>query len=295
MNKLLLNTQIASILKDDAPKIVQFYKEHGFDTTGYQGLVYRAEFANIRFYFYGVNNFGKFDNRSEYSELKTITLEEAKELVKEKVLFTIKDLTEGKCCVENDGTQNELRTVLNTAKADSGKDYSANSKYYWTHTDYYWYNGNNVKTSKVPTQSVKDFLKQININMKKEVTRFPFLLNCKDAQKIINIACDAWKDKLATKWSIAIVLTNNITITELDYKTMRDACNHDQNVLFDEIFGKDVPDNSVDLSKPGMKDTLISIRSYEEYKNKGFYLDSSYTWEIVTDSAREKVLVPTKK
>ena len=294
MNKLLLNTQIASILKDDAPKIVQFYKEHGFDTTGYQGLVYRAEFANIRFYFYGVNNFGKFDNRSEYSELKTITLEEAKELVKEKVLFTIKDLAEGKCVVINDGTKDELRTVLNTAKKNSGNDYNGTSKYYYFNykDNNYWSNSNNTT---LPTQSVKDFLKQININMKKEVTRFPFLLNCKDAQKIINIACDAWKDKLATKWSVAIVLTNNITITELDYKTMRDACNHDQNVLFDEIFGKDVPDNSVDLSKPGMKDNLISIRSYEEYKNKGFYLDSFYTWEIVTDSAREKVLVPTKK
>ena len=294
MNKLLLNTQIASILKDDAPKIVQFYKEHGFDTTGYQGLVYRAEFANIRFYFYGVNNFGKFDNRSEYSELKTITLEEAKELVKEKVLFTIKDLADGKCALVNDGLLEELHKVLNIAVIDSANDYRGTSKYYWSPGDYHWNNGH-TNTLNLPTQSVKDFLKQININMKKEVSRFPFLLNCKDAQKIINIACDAWKDKLATKWSVAIVLTNNITITELDYKTMRDACNHDQNVLFDEIFGKDVPDNSVDLSKPGMKDDLISIRSYEEYKNKGFYLDSSYTWEIVTDSAREKVLVPTRK
>ena len=294
MNKLLLNTQIASILKDDAPKIVQFYKEHGFDTTGYQGLVYRAEFANIRFYFYGVNNFGKFDNRSEYSELKTITLEEAKELVKEKVLFTIKDLADGKCALVNDGLLEELHKVLNIAVIDSANDYKGTLNYYWSPGDYHWNNGH-TNTLNLPTQSVKDFLKQININMKKEVSRFPFLLNCKDAQKIINIACDAWKDKLATKWSVAIVLTNNITITELDYKTMRDACNHDQNVLFDEIFGKDVPDNSVDLSKPGMKDDLISIRSYEEYKNKGFYLDSSYTWEIVTDSAREKVLVPTRK
>ena len=209
-------------------------------------------------------------------------------------LFTIKDLAEGKCALVNDGFPEELRKVLNIAVIGSANHYRGTSKYYWSPGDYHWNNGH-TNTLNLPTQSVKDFLKQININMKKEVTRFPFLLNCKDAQKIINIACDVWKDKLATKWSIAIVLTNNITITELDYKTMRDACNHDQNVLFDEIFGKDVPDNSVDLSKPGMKDDLISIRSYEEYKNKGFYLDSSYKWEIVTDSVGKKVLVPIKK
>ena len=294
MNELLLNTQIASISKDDAPKIVKFYKEHGFDTKHYQGLVYRNEFFNIKFYFYGVNNFGKFDNRSECGGPKTITLEEAKELVKEKVLFTIEDLAGGKCSVKNDGTKDELRQVLNAAKKNSGNEYNGTSKYYYYNYEdnNYWSNTNNTT---LPTQSVKDFLKQININMKKEISRFPFLLNCRDAQKIINIACDAWKDKLATKWSVAIVLNNNITISELGYKTMRDACNHNQNILFDEIFGKDVPDNSVDLSKPGMKDALISIRSYGEYKHIGFYLDSSYTWEIVTDSAREKVLVPTKR
>lgn len=294
MNKLLLNTQIEALDRDHGAKICDFYKSYGFDTADYSGIMHKKDGDDYRYY--GSNKLGMFANKKFYTKdcIKTITLEEAKELVKEKVLFTLKDLAEGKCALVNDGTLDELRQVLNTAKKNSGNDYNGTSKYYYFNyiDNNYWSNSNNTT---LPTQSVKDFLKQININMKKEVSKFPFLLNCRDAQKIINIACDVWKDKLATKWSVAIVLTNNITITEIDYNTMRGACNYDQNVLFDEIFGKDVPDNSVDLSKPGMKDSLISIRLYEEYKHKGFYLDPSYTWEIVTDSAREKVLIPTKK
>lgn len=294
MNKLLLNTQIEGFTVDHGKEIVDFYKKHGFDTVGFSGIMYKKDDDDYRYY--GCDEFGNFGNRKNYTKdcIKTITLEEAKELVKEKVLFTIKDLAEGKCALVNDGLSEELRKVLNIAVINSANDYKGTSKYYWSPGDYHWNNGH-TNTLNLPIQSVKDFLKQININMKKEVIRFPFKLTRDNAQKILVIACSEWTDKLAKLWGKDMLLLGYTTITEEFYTEMRKACTSSQNTLFDEIFGKDVPDNSVDLSKPGMKDVLISIRSYEEYKHIGFYLDSSYTWEIVTDSAREKVLVPTKR
>jgi hypothetical protein len=57
----------------------------------------------------------------------------------------------------------------------------------------------------------------------------------------------------------------------------------------------------VDLSKidsDGMRDLtndLLNIRNYGEYSNLGFYLNSTYNWEIKVDSKNANVLVPTKK
>lgn len=61
------------------------------------------------------------------------------------------------------------------------------------------------------------------------------------AQSIIDIACARWKEDLFNMWGKDIVLKNNITINETDYKCMRAACTPTQHVLFDEIFGKDNP------------------------------------------------------
>lgn len=60
-----------------------------------------------------------------------------------------------------------------------------------------------------------------------------------NAQKIILKACDKWKQTLADKWAIDIVLNNSIKISEEEYKIMRTACTTEQHILFDEIFGKD--------------------------------------------------------
>lgn len=60
------------------------------------------------------------------------------------------------------------------------------------------------------------------------------------AQQIIDIACSAWKDKLATKWGRKIVFKETIEISDNDYQEMRKACTAPQNELFDDIFGKDV-------------------------------------------------------
>jgi hypothetical protein len=65
------------------------------------------------------------------------------------------------------------------------------------------------------------------------------ILTPKNATRIIEIACSAWKSKLAEKWSVNIVLNSNIVISEEFYTEMRKACTTDQNKVFDEIFGND--------------------------------------------------------
>lgn len=78
--------------------------------------------------------------------------------------------------------------------------------------------------------------------MKEEVNQKTDMrtITAEQAQEIIDIACGTWKLKLASIWSIHIVLKSSIEITEDDYKEMRDACTDAQHELFDDIFGKDV-------------------------------------------------------
>lgn len=53
-------------------------------------------------------------------------------------------------------------------------------------------------------------------------------------------------------------------------------------------------DKSVNVDKNWF-DSYIQVRGGGEYENKGFYLNSTVNWEIVTDSQEIQVLVPTKK
>jgi hypothetical protein len=65
------------------------------------------------------------------------------------------------------------------------------------------------------------------------------ILTPANAQRIISVACSAWKSKLAEMWATNIVLNNNTEISEEFYQEMRSACTAEQNEIFDEIFGKD--------------------------------------------------------
>lgn len=59
------------------------------------------------------------------------------------------------------------------------------------------------------------------------------------AQAIIKIACEGWKNILIEKWAKQIALGEDIEIEESFYKKMRTACTTAQHELFDTIFGKD--------------------------------------------------------
>ena len=75
-----------------------------------------------------------------------------------------------------------------------------------------------------------------------------------DLQKIVDVACDHWKTKLANKWGAAIAM--KVAVFEIDaefYKEMRRACNVTQSQVFDEIFGKDKPVIDFHRIKTGSK------------------------------------------
>jgi len=59
----------------------------------------------------------------------------------------------------------------------------------------------------------------------------------KEAQEIIDIACDDWKEILFQKWGKCIILKEDIAISEEFYIGMRNSCTEEQHELFDKIFG----------------------------------------------------------
>jgi hypothetical protein len=69
-----------------------------------------------------------------------------------------------------------------------------------------------------------------------EQTIFPFSLQPQDAQSIIDIACNDWKEKLSNSWASSIVLKKPIEISEEKYSEMYKACTQDQKELFNKIF-----------------------------------------------------------
>ena len=140
--------------------------------------------------------------------------------------------------------------------------------------------------------------------LKQKMNRFPFELSIENAKKIIDIACQTWKNKLAEKWGKDLLLNAHVSINETFYKEMREACDSDQHKLFDTIFGAD--NLEIDLTKPetinklnlfgdGGTSNLISIRTSDELKNKAFWLNNKFNWELKKDSAGCVCLIPTKK
>lgn len=154
-----------------------------------------------------------------------------------KRVYTIKDLSEGRVAVINDGTRKELGTVLKEAFPEDKSGVNGGDKYYFRFSNKSSFWRGNDKTD-LPTQSVKEFYKQLKTE--KMDNRFPFKLSVVDAQRIIDSACPSWKEKLAEKWGTQILVDKLVTVSEQFYNNMRGACTEPQNKLFDEIFGKDV-------------------------------------------------------
>lgn len=92
-------------------------------------------------------------------------------------------------------------------------------------------------------------------------------------------------------------------ITEVD--AMFAAATESQLPVLVGVFGE--PTNAIDLSSnrvDGLElfkrdgttmSAMIAVRLSGEMKNKAFYLNSDFTWEIKTDALGETCLVPTRK
>lgn len=143
-------------------------------------------------------------------------------------------LKEGKICIENDDRDNKilLKEILNEAFPDDFayitgvRDFYGRSKHNEKHWHYLIHSIESPHIAVKLSQITKDTMD----------SRFPFSLSRKDAQRIIDIACAGWRDRLIKKWS-SLVIQDTVEISEEFYKEMRAACTREQNKLFDEIFG----------------------------------------------------------
>jgi hypothetical protein len=135
-----------------------------------------------------------------------------------------------------------------------------------------------------------DTLKQNNMNTNS--------ISRTDLGKIHNIACATWKTKLE-KLGSRNPFSGTIELTQSELDEMFKAATPDQRPTLVNIFGEQ--SNSVDLTelndiKYEINDNdLLAVRVRGEYRDKGFYLNDDYNWEIVKDNYGILVLIPTRK
>ena len=111
-----------------------------------------------------------------------------------KSTYTIDDVRNGKCAILNDGTLEELRTVLKIAFPKDEYPASGTSEYYfrdnYRHHLWIWCDVTNL-----PTQSVKEFLK--NINMSKQTNQQSLTMGqLRNLYKVSD--CSEWRNAIAT-------------------------------------------------------------------------------------------------
>lgn len=145
-----------------------------------------------------------------------------------------------KICFESDGTKETGKRIINEllklGGRNSGLEGIKPKGYYYFINPQGLINNTmcpsryNLKIKQLPIVEKQNVI----INNMKNRTLTP-----KQAQSIINIACEEWKKKLAVLWAKDIVLTKNIEVSEEFYTEMRKVCTAPQNELFDEIFGND--------------------------------------------------------
>lgn len=161
------------------------------------------------------------------------------ELIEPQV-YSLEDLKEGRVAMINDSSINDLRKVLAYAFPNDKSSHNmagVNKFYARCKNEVELWHG--CKTIGLPKQSVKEFIKQIDMKEEKKDERFPFELSLSDAMKITAIACSEWKTKLSEKWGGQILRKGFVSVGESFYKEMRQECNNQQHEVFDKIFGKD--------------------------------------------------------
>ena len=176
---------------------------------------------------------------------------------------------------------------------------------HWGENSYYWASKctDSLKCKGYQEITTEQFIKYV-LKQKEMENR---TISAANAQRIINVACENWKQKLAANWGFNIALSKDIEILEDFYQEMRKACTDSQNVLFDEIFGKDTNEVDLHFDKVNGLDlydrygstrtSLIAVRhsTGSNYDRKAFYLNSDFNWEIKKDDQGQLCLIPTTK
>jgi hypothetical protein len=192
-------------------------------------------------------------------------------------------------CIE---VTNENIDVLGNWRSDGPfqQDYTMGGWY--LHTPMNDKNGYNLQRkdsdyTEITFEQFKTYvLKQNNMNTN--------TISRTDLGKIHNIACPTWKTKLE-KLGSRNPFSGTIELTQSEVDEMFKAATPDQRPTLVNIFGEQ--SNSVDLTGFKFDDcsSMLAVRGFGEYENKGFYLDDTFKWEIVKDNYGKLVLIPTRK
>lgn len=148
--------------------------------------------------------------------------------------------------------------------------------------------------------SFDDFKKHI-LNMEKETIQVKTEL----VKKVYNLVCDGWKSKISAVLEGKNLLLDTVEVDKSWLKDALEVAKSEKQSAYD-LLTKEIPelkDKSIDLSRKGSdllygpagSDAMIRIRIAYEYRDKSFYLDSKYNWELTKDKAGVNVLIPTLK
>jgi len=123
--------------------------------------------------------------------------------------------------------------------------------------------------------------------------------------EIHKIACATWKEAIA-KYLTRVDSDQNIFFTQEEVDKMFKAATSTQLPKLEDIFGaqhkeltlEDMADGNPLFTMPGEfieGASMIEVRISREYKDKAFWLNHNYNWEIKKDSRGVLVLIPTLK
>lgn len=175
----------------------------------------------------------------------------------------IEAIRNGEYCIESDDPE-VLRTLLKEIfPRDPAYSHGGNSFYFTSGIPYLWAGGTSNK-------GLKSIKASILANMKDETV---IKITPENMQRIIDIACATWKDRLAHRFANNIVLKLDTFISQSFYQEMRSACTPEKHTLFDEIFGPEFKagDFVVIDAYPGIlfecKDSKNNDKSYISFEN----------------------------
>lgn len=236
MNLKLNNTVIKVLNKEHGAKVIRWWKSMGVDTGGYEGTN-AADDARTYVYYGLVDNV--FSNWNygylHHKSVNIITLPKM-----------LEDLTEKD--IIHCPTQKMWDKVIKL----NPKNTVQSSSYRWG-VCYKPAGDNNTgsicniaicKEFGYTIHSAEDFFppNYFTQQIKPMDKRFPFKLKLDQAKRIINAACPNWQQTLSNDWGKQLLLHDYVMVSETYYRNMRKACTQSQHELFDEIFGKDVPE-----------------------------------------------------
>ena len=148
------------------------------------------------------------------------------------------------------------------------------------------------KESQLIAKMDKILKEETNMNTQK--------LSRKGLKEIHSVACPSWKTTLEHTGS-RNPLEDYIELTQEEVDKMFEACTKEQLPIVSKYLKQD--DGSVDLTKITVGqvnsiwldgESIIEVRNRGEYKDKSFWLNDIFNWEIKKDSKGLLCLIPTK-